>query len=82
MAVFSLEEYMKLYNKKPTDMANILSAELKKQGRDSSVSRQNVEGWLRKNDYAAIEVSNVKTGEIDSLETNKKRFIFQRQVKK
>ena len=82
MAALSLEEYMLWYKKNPTQMANILSAELKKQGSDAGVSRQNVEGWLKKADYAVIEVSDVVTGEIDSVETNKKRFIFQRQVKK
>jgi len=82
MAAFSLEEYMLLYKKNPTDMAKILSDELSKQGSNDIVSRQSVKGWLGKDDYAAIEVSNVKTGEINSVETNKRKFIFQRQVKR
>jgi len=82
MAAFSLEEYMHLYDKNPTTMAKLLSDELKKQGRYKKVSRQNVVGWLNKNDYALIEVSDVKTGEINSLETSRQRFIYQRQVTK
>ena len=81
MAHLSLEEYMQFYDKNPTDMARILSAELSGQGRQDAVSRQNVEGWLKKDDYAAIEVSDIKTGKINSLETTKRRFIFKRQVK-
>ncbi len=82
MAAFSLKEYMDLYNKTPLQMANLISRELEIQGSKDKVSRQNVESWLKKDDYAAIDVSDVETGEIDSLETSKKQFIFQRQVKR
>lgn len=82
MAAFSLEEYMHLYNKNPVQMAKIISDELSKQGNKVEVSRQSVEGWLKKDDYAAIEVGDVLTGEINSVETNKRKFIFQRQVEK
>jgi len=81
MAAFSLQEYMKVYEKNPTSMARIVSDLLDKQGSNVEVSRQNIEQWAVKY-HAVLDVSDVETGEINSFDLNSKKSVYRRQVAK